>query len=368
MTLSAPLTAKNHSAVKYTAIWQEGELYEREWLMHLFNPYISNHVADGKHDLVLDNSIVFDSFVYARDPSYYEAFRGKNAFLVHLSDEFYELGADRYLPFRGVFRTGWSGVFNPKHVFVLPLGYGTEMRTGNLEASQRRYAWSFIGEAGKSSRPDAVKELSPIEPHFCFSTTTVPGMTFFQRSAQARKRISRADVVAILGQSAFAPSPMGNANLECFRVYEGLECGAIPIVERRLGIDYYRSLFGDHPILTVRSWSEARRIIEDLLRNPERMDELQKQCVQWWRQYKSIMVERVGQFLADRSRAHDQLVPLRSRLPNLPLWNYFELLRHHSLAAIGRRVKLQSSRLIQDRKWRVAPKMSAKHPPRSQAN
>lgn len=351
--------------MKYTAIWQQRDLYERDWLMQLFNPYISNHVADGEHELVLDNSIVFDSFVYARSPKYYERFRGKNSFLVHVGDEFYELGIDRYLSFRGVFRTMWSAVFNPQHVFVLPLGYSTEMKAGELKASQRRYAWSFIGEAGKSSRPDAVRALSPIEPHLCFSTTSVPGMTFFARSAEAQKRIARADFVEILGQSAFAPSPMGNASLESCRVYDALECGAIPIIERRLGFDYFRSLLGDHPLPTVRSWSEARTIIEDLLRAPERLDDLQNQCVGWWKEFKITLVEKIGEFMKERSLADDQLVPLRSKLPNLPFWNYFELLRHHSLAAFGRRVKMHSYRLIQDRKWRVAAKESADCPPKS---
>jgi hypothetical protein len=348
--------------MKYTAIWQAGEMYEREWLMHLFNPYISNHVADGKHEVVLDNSIVFDSFVHARDSSYYEAFRGMNAFLVHVGDEFYELGTDRYLPFRGVFRTMWSDVFNPQHVFVLPLGYGTQMKAGELKASQRLYAWSFVGEAGKASRPDAIRALTPIEPHLCFSSTSVPGKSFFQRSAEARKRISRTDFVEILGQSAFAPAPMGNASLESCRVYDALECGAIPIIERRLGFDYFRSLLGDHPLPTVRSWPEARTIIERLMSTPEKMDDLQNQCVGWWQEFKLALVGRIGGFLKERSLADDQLIPLRSRLPNLPLWNYVELLRHHSLAAVGRRFKLQSSRLIQDHKWRVAAKETTDRP------
>ena len=354
--------------MKYTAIWQQGDLFERDWLMHLFGPYISDHVTDGKHELVRDNSIVFDSFIYARNSSYYEGFRGKNSFLVHVGDEFYELGTDRYLPFRGAFRTMWSGVFNPHHVFVLPLGFGTEMKAGELKASLRLYAWSFVGEAGKASRPDAVKALSPIEPHLCFSSTSVPGKSFFLRSAEARKRISRADFVEILGQSAFAPAPMGNASLESCRVYDALECGAIPIIERRLGFDYFHSLLGDHPLPTVRSWSEARTIIEGLMRVPERMDDLQNQCVEWWREYKITLVGKIGEFLEERSQAADQLIPLRSRLPNLPFWNYFELLRHHSLAAFGRRVKMHSSRLIQDHKWRVAVKESADRPPKSRTN
>jgi len=32
--------------MKYTAIWQQEGLYERDWPMHLCGPYISDHVTD----------------------------------------------------------------------------------------------------------------------------------------------------------------------------------------------------------------------------------------------------------------------------------------------------------------------------------
>ena len=339
---------------RYTAIWQSQSFYEREWLMRLFAPYISNHVYDGKHELVLDNSIVFDSFVYANDPDYYERFRGKNCFLVHVGDEFFELGTDRYLAFKGVFRTMWSGVFNPQHVFVLPLGFSTQMQAGTTKASKRLYAWSFVGEAGKNSRPDAVRALSSIEPHLCYSATSVPGKTFFQMSSEGKKRIPRADFVEILRQSAFAPAPMGNGSLESCRIYDALECGAIPIIERRITLDYFRRLLGAHPIPTVSSWSNARRLVEDLLREPQRLDELQQQCEEWWKSYQTALVENIGSFLEKRSQSTEQLVPLISRLPGLPFWKYFELLRHHSFFAFIRRMRQQAERVLKHRKWRVA--------------
>src|SRR5271165_4405739 len=136
---------------QFTVIWQSEELFERYWLADLFKPYISGHIHDGRHEIVADKVILFDAFVYSHDPNYYSRFRGKNAYLVHVGDEFYELGTDRYTHFRGVFRTMWSGVFNPDHVMVLPLGYSLENKSAVATASERRYAWSFIGEAGKSS-------------------------------------------------------------------------------------------------------------------------------------------------------------------------------------------------------------------------
>lgn len=344
---------------KFTAIWQSDGFFERYWLKSLFEPYISDHILDGKHELVMDNVILFDAFVYSNDPEYYAKFSGKNAYLVHLGDEFYELGTDRYVHFRGVFRTMWSKVFNPEHVLVLPLGYSLQNQASFVTASERRYAWSFVGEAGKSSRPDMVRSLSAIEPHICFSSTPVRGVTFFDQTPLGKKRIPRQDFAQILAQSAFAPAPMGNASLESCRIYDALEAGAIPIIERRLTLDYFKQLLGDHPLPTVRSWSEARMLIEKTLRDPSRLNDLQEQCQRWWKRYQVSLGETIGKFLAERSHAQDSVVPLRSSLAKLPFWKYAELTRHQDLASFARRFRMQIGRAVKGKNWRIAHRVGS---------
>jgi hypothetical protein len=345
--------------MRFTAIWQSkddgADWPLRDWLMQLFEPFISNHVFDAKHEIVMDNVILFDSFIYVHDPEYYKKFHGKNAFLVHLGDEFLELGADRYVHFRGVFRNIWSSVFNPRHVMVLPLGYYNK-GTGAIAvpASDRRYAWSFVGEGAKVSRPDMVRAMSPIEPHMCFSSTPIRGLTFFSHSPTGRKKVSKQDFVQLLRQSAFAPSPMGNATLESCRVYDALETGAIPIIEKRWTLDYFKDLLGDHPLPTITSWNQAHDLVVRLLKDPVKLDELQQACIQWWKSYQSALIGRIEKFLEERSVAKDELVPLQSRLPQLAFWQYAELLRHHNMPALGRRVVTQLTRATQQRKWRLA--------------
>jgi hypothetical protein len=348
------MTPSTPSIQQFTGLWQSEKYFERYWLNDLFKPYIARHVIDGNHQVVEDNVILFDAFVYSNDPQYYAKFRGRNAFLVHVGDEFYELGTDRYVHFRGIFRTMWSGVFNPKQVMVLPLGYSLQNKEPFVKASERRYAWSFIGEAGKSSRPDMVRGLASIEPHICFSSTPVPGVSFFDRTPAGKKRIPRQDFAQILAQSAFAPAPMGNASLESCRIYDALEAGAIPIVERRLTLNYFQHLFGKHPLPTVSSWSEARTLIAKVLADPSRLDSLQQECLEWWKQYQSTLTDKIGEFLAERSGTQDALVPLRSSLPKLPIWKYAELARHQDLSSFSRRVKMQIGRITREKKWRVA--------------
>ncbi len=62
---------------KYTAIWQSRIPHERDWLEEILGPYISDHVPDGKHQVVLDNAILLDAFIQCHDPAYYAQFRGQ---------------------------------------------------------------------------------------------------------------------------------------------------------------------------------------------------------------------------------------------------------------------------------------------------
>lgn len=344
---------------RFTVIWQssrEGQDWPLTgWLKRIFAPYIDKIIYDGRHEIVMDNAIVIDAWIYANDPGYYARFKGKNAFLVHCFDEFYELGVDRYLNFRGVFRMIWSAVFNPRHVMTLPLGsYLDELPASVRPVAERRYAWSFVGDAGKVSRPDMIRAMSSIEPHVCFSSTPVRGVTFFTRDARGERRIPKREFYETLGDSVFAPAPMGNASVESCRPYDALEVGAIPIVERRLTLDYYRGLLGNHPLPTVDSWSEGRRLVKHLLNDPDQLRELHQTCLQWWLNYKSSLIANVGAFLEERSNATDDLVPLRSTLPKLPFWQYAELLRHHNIPALYRRVERQIARVARQGKWRAS--------------
>lgn len=349
------LTPAETRPEKFVAIWQSEKYYERHFIRRIFEPYIREHVVDGKHEVVLDNAILIDAFVYSFPSEYYARFAGKNAFLLHLGDEFYELGTDRYVHFRGVFRTIWASVFNPEHVMVLPLGFSiSDPPAPILPASQRRYAWSFIGEAGKCSRPEMVHAMSSIEPHICFSSTPVGGTTFFSQGANGAKRIPRTEFVEVLRQSAFAPAPMGNASLESCRVYDALETGAIPIVEKRLTLDYFGGLLGRHPLPTVRSWGGGRKLAERLLNDPARLDALQARCQDWWRSYQAELTAKVGSFLKERSSSEKISSPLRSRLPLLPGWQYLELLRQQSPRGLMRRVVRQLSRALTQGRWREA--------------
>jgi hypothetical protein len=158
---------------KYTAIWQAQKPIEEDWIKEILGPIVGEFGTDGKHELVLDNAILLDSFVCSNDAAYYEKFRGRNAFLVHFLDESYAGRYDAYHNFRGVIRCFWARIFDSPCVMEMPLGYSRGLGCGSvapLPATQRAYVLSFAGATRKATRPDAVRALAAITPHFLFST------------------------------------------------------------------------------------------------------------------------------------------------------------------------------------------------------
>jgi hypothetical protein len=343
----------------YTAIWQSPNPHEREWIEEIFGAFFKAQITDGKHEVVLDNAILFEAFVYCNDVTYYEQFRGKNAFLVHFLDENFEGRYEEiYRNFRAVFRCHWSNAFNERYVRKMPLGYSNGMgRAGRAveRASRRKYVWSFAGQLAKSSRPDMAKALLPIKPYFLAATDDVSGLKFLSSEDREPKRLTPTDFSDLLLESAFSPCPMGNVQLECFRPYEALECGSIPIVEKRLTMDYFRELLGEHPIPTVRSWPEARHFIERMMQYPAEVDALQERCLSWWDGYKQSYREQLIEFVGQRAVEPEPVnEPIMRGVYSIPGWRAVELLRHHDLNALARRVQKQVSRLLRQRKLRVA--------------
>jgi hypothetical protein len=344
------------SGQKYTAIWQSQKPDEEDWIKEILGPLVSEYVIDGKHEVVLDNAILLDAFVCSYDPAYYEKFKGKNAFLIHLLDEGYVGPYNIYNNFRGVIRCFWSDIFDQRYVMKMPLGYCQGLgRRGAavLPATKRKYAWSFVGQSSKATRPDAIHALTGLEPHFLLSTDLPAHGSGAGPGGKALQRLGPREFSQLLSNTVFAPCPMGNVNIECFRTYEALEWGAIPIVEKRWGLDYYHKLLGNHPMPTVRSWSEARRMMQAMMENGDQINRLQRECIEWWDGYKHSYTASLAEFLESRARDGSANNLMVSKLSSIPGWRVFELARHHNASALFRRVGLHAKRLFKERKLLV---------------
>jgi len=328
------------SAEGYTLIWQLPRAAERAWITEIFRDCVREE-RDDSHSLVIDNSIVIDARIHRAPKDYYRRFAGKrNVFLFHLGDEWYDPHYENYSNFNGVFRNYLSSAFNPSFVMGLPLGYYKSRPQASVisDATARKYVWCFLGQLNKASRPEMARALSSIGPNLVHATDKPQSPRFTVESYHQA-----------LFDSVFVPCPMGNVNLESFRVYESLECGAIPILENRTTLDYFQRMLGDHPLPTFRSWNAAAQYVRGLVADSALLLAKQEECVTWWRQYKVGLKGRVREFLdshADGPKIGSEGVRSYQRIPG---WRTLELLRHHSSEAILRRVVRESKRLVKGR-------------------
>ncbi len=327
--------------MKLTFLWQSNTFVERDWILDIFASVAGQQVYDGEHRIVLDDCLLIDFFLRDHPRDYYAQFHGRNAWLLHLSDETYDGDYDIYRNFRGVFRNYRSSIFNPRRVMQLPLGYTNGFTHDAIEPGidRRTYIWSFLGQANKSSRPEMIEALLPFKPNFVYATDNGRQMPIGKREYQC-----------ILRDSLFVPCSMGNLNLDSFRVYEALECGAIPLLEKRPGLDYFSRLLGAHPLPAFGNWRQAARFISFMLLDRNALVNLQKQCVEWWAGYKRNLGEQVESFFETPHGVETgSYISWRHLLPG---WQSLELLRHHSMPAIARRVKLHLRRLSKEGKLR----------------
>ena len=209
--------------------------------------------------------------------------------LFHLSDEFCRFPDfwEVYPKFKLVLRqyACWSKYkahyTKNKNVKVIPLGYGAgqiprgessvsiaKNRLADLEVNRRprKWSWAFAGTM-KQDRKEALDTLDDVTPH--------PPKTHWPTE----------EIHALYGDANFVINGRGNANLDCFRIYEAAIEGAIPIVvSSKLGeIDADFAHFANRiPFVNASTWSEARVLVKSMLKNPETVRSRQRLMLQWW--------------------------------------------------------------------------------------
>lgn len=108
---------------------------------------------------------------------------------------------------------------------------------------------------------------------------------------QSGDSLSTQDYKKILEQSIFVPCPRGNSSPDTFRLYEAIEAGSIPVVERD---EYWNDLFGDdHPLIQVSDWSKAASDISMLSKETEWLEEYSSKLASWWNAQKATLKQKI---------------------------------------------------------------------------
>lgn len=114
----------------------------------------------------------------------------------------------------------------------------------------------------------------------------------FTRSFEAG--FSPEQYAEILSQSKIVLSPKGFFNTECFRFYEALRQGCIVITEKLPETDYYNNKY----YIEVESWRNIDNIINSLLDNNEKMEEMSAQSLEYYQ--KELSPKGVAVYLKNK--------------------------------------------------------------------
>ncbi len=107
--------------------------------------------------------------------------------------------------------------------------------------------------------------------------------------------------------------------MDCFRNYEATVCGAIPVVAGCSKREFQQNFaeVGVPPWIRARTWRQAQRICADLERTGA-INELQRACLQWWRNEITAVQDAIADVLdlpeKAVSAANLSAPPLRSVL------------------------------------------------------
>ena len=296
----------------WTLVWTVN-LWESDWILSLFGDNIRQLVQQPE---VINNAILVVNNV----PSFHTLFNayeqaGYTYCILHLSDE--ELTPVVYpASCACVFRNYYNPTIKDPRIVYLPLGYKSGFPT-HVSAS-KEYDWVFAGDIKKSDRRDMSQALHSVGKN---------GYVHTIQGFNSSDCLPVKDYATLMMSSWFAPSPIGSKNAECFRTWEALEAGTIPIVPDSSPFHYisiphyYDTLvkacgFNEpvpFPVLT--SWKDIETVPW------EQAPALQQKCVEWWDRFKASLKQTCTNALTEHAyvehvkKCLERAQSLQSKLP-----------------------------------------------------
>lgn len=171
-------------------------------------------------------------------------------------------------------------------VYDLPIGYYVADYVPPKPIAERTFDLFFAGsvqhkkgrrvwgpkEFARARMIDALRSLKRQEPALNIQETLTEGF------AQSVTHLNSLYVQS-LANAKFCPIPRG-ANLETYRYYEVLRHGAIPVGEVFPELPYYKGA----PLLHLNRWCDLQTLIPALLKDRDRMQDMQREVLDWWTQ------------------------------------------------------------------------------------
>ena len=169
----------------------------------------------------------------------------------------------------------------PEHSAQFPLGYVKGFLSGNASSNlvmnkmdKRQISCSFVGQL-KSDRVEMCSIFSkmpncfikPVYNNWKLNTLPFPPKDLFQ----------------LYYNSVFVPIGRGNISLDCFRIYEAIVSGAIPVIVGSAKEIGETLKYNGYPptIVQAESWDKAYGICSALLLNTHELQAMQDENIVW---------------------------------------------------------------------------------------
>lgn len=279
-------------------LFDRSKAFEYAWLHELLEPWKPHlvEIEDLDAEMVYENAcIVFNHFMGDYEEYFRRYHEERIPFgAIHLSDETLEdtmnylQTSECVFAFRNYHHPVYSK--HPK-VVTFGLGYksGYEKVSSSPLQSQPWYHWCFAGAIYDSRRLDALKAFTSHTPYLFHNT----GHTFHGAASLGLDQYK-----SMMMHSKFAICPIGQCNLDSYRVYEALESSCIPVV-LSMSADqpysswgyesYWHALFPNEaeiPWIVGRTWQECSERMAEILKDPIAYHNMRQATQSFWQKWK----------------------------------------------------------------------------------
>jgi hypothetical protein len=173
---------------------------------------------------------------------------------------------------------------NPfRNVIQIPLGYVVNflskkpsLELVNKKMNERQFTASFVG-AFKSDRQYMCSKFATNFKNVNIVNVSNPWDV-------TKLKVKPEDIFNIYNNSKFVIIGRGNVSLDCFRIYEAVVAGAIPVIvgpsREIIHTFFYNNKLP--PFVFAETWDNAVILCKNLLNDETKMQYMQDKILQWW--------------------------------------------------------------------------------------
>jgi hypothetical protein len=239
---------------------------------------------------IVDNNILFINHAIPLETVLKVVKRINPIFIFHLSDEYGTM--KDWMQFsehtKILFRQYNFNDYDMKsytNIIQIPIGYVSGYLNGKSsltdkppkKITDRTYECSFVGQA----KSDTAYMCELFEKNMKNTYIKLVDNSWKIKDLS----VSPKEMFNIYSDSIFVPIGRGNSSIECFRIYEAIIAGAIPIIvddKDEAEDTFYYNDSTLPPFLIFKTWEDAVEKCKRLLDNPNELQGLQDKNIKWW--------------------------------------------------------------------------------------